>query len=154
MGMVMHNHELFESVAYPYGFAPDVYAWREVSKYRDSDVSASISIEAIELSEDLDQFVNLAGETVIEELVTSLLGLSLSPRPNTPVRLSPVIPTLGALKTLSVTSTGRNCGSVDRRSKGAIPVLNYLLGEGAECASNSALSVASPLATQQQFRSN
>ncbi|OLY82223.1 hypothetical protein AYI68_g3662 [Smittium mucronatum] len=61
MGMVMRNHELVESVAYPYGFATEVDAWREVAEDRDSDVSASISIDAFELSGYLDPSVDLAG---------------------------------------------------------------------------------------------
>ncbi|OLY80429.1 hypothetical protein AYI68_g5476 [Smittium mucronatum] len=89
MGMVMRNHDFFESCAYPYGFAPEVEAWREFSS-----------------------------------------------GPNPPFF-----------------STGRNGRSVDRRSKGVIPALRSLLGEGEECASNSVLGVASPLAVQQQFRS-
>ncbi|OLY85117.1 hypothetical protein AYI68_g697 [Smittium mucronatum] len=144
----MRNHELVRSGAYPYGFAPEVYSWREVAEDRDSDASASISIEALGLSGDLDTSVNLAGEPVMEYLLSSLLGLSLSSGPNPPVRFSPIIPTMGALKILSVVSTGSNGGSVDRRSKEVIPALGSLLGEGKLCTSNSLLDVASSLARQ------
>ncbi|OLY82131.1 hypothetical protein AYI68_g3754 [Smittium mucronatum] len=78
MGMVMRNHELVEFGAYPYGFAPEVDAWREVAEDRNSDVSASIFVDAFELSGYLDPSVDLAGEPVMEDIVSSLLGLSLS----------------------------------------------------------------------------
>ncbi|OLY83331.1 hypothetical protein AYI68_g2533 [Smittium mucronatum] len=152
MGMVMRDHELVESGAYPYGFAPEVDAWREVAEDRDSEASASVSMDALELSGDLEPSVDLAGEPVLEELVSSLLGLSLGPGPNSPVRFSPIIPTVGAVQTLIVISTGSNGRSADRWSTGVITALKSLLGEGKECASNSALGVASPLAVQQQFR--
>ncbi|OLY84987.1 hypothetical protein AYI68_g838 [Smittium mucronatum] len=97
--------------------------------------------------------VDLARELVMEVLASSLLGLSLNYGPNPPVRLSPIIPTVGAVQTLSVVSSGSNRRSVDRQSKGTINTLRSLLGEGAECASNSALSFDSPLAAQKQFRS-
>ncbi|OLY83611.1 hypothetical protein AYI68_g2248 [Smittium mucronatum] len=51
----------------------------------------------------------------MEELVSSLMGLSLNSGPNPPIRFSPVIPTVGAVQTLSVVSTGSNGRSVDRR---------------------------------------
>ncbi|OLY84004.1 hypothetical protein AYI68_g1843 [Smittium mucronatum] len=131
---------------------PEVDAWREVAEDRNSDVSVSVSIDAFEHSGDLDPSVDLIGEPVIEYLISSLLGLSLSSGPNPSVRFSPIIPTVGAVQTLIVFSTGSNGRSVDRRSKGLIPTLNYLLGEGVECTSNIAFSVASPLATLQPFR--
>ncbi|OLY85044.1 hypothetical protein AYI68_g780 [Smittium mucronatum] len=84
MGMVMLNNELVESGAYPYGFATEVEAWREVLEDRDSEASALISIEALELSGDLDPSVNLASEPVIKDLVSSLLGLSLGSGPKPP----------------------------------------------------------------------
>ncbi|OLY82602.1 hypothetical protein AYI68_g3279 [Smittium mucronatum] len=136
MGMVMRNHELVESGAYPYGFAPEVDAWREVAEDRDSEASASM--EALELSGDLDPSVDLSGEQVMEELVSSLLGLSLGSGTNPPA---------------SVVGTGSNGRSADRWSKGVISALRSLLGEGEEYASNSVLVVASTLAVQQQFRS-
>ncbi|OLY82343.1 hypothetical protein AYI68_g3535 [Smittium mucronatum] len=151
MGMAMRNHELVESGAYPYGFAPEVDAWREVAE--DSDSEGSVSMKALELSGDLYPSVDLAGEPVMEELVSPLLELSLDPGPNPPVRFSPIIPTNGAVKTLSVVSTGSNGRSADRLSKGVIPALKSLPGEGKECASNSVLGVDSPLAVKQQFRS-
>ncbi|OLY79167.1 hypothetical protein AYI68_g6771 [Smittium mucronatum] len=151
--MVMRNHELVESGAYPYGFAPEVDAWLDAAEDRDSEVSASISIEALELSGDLDPSADLAGKPVMEDILSSLLGLSLSSGPIPPVRFWPIIPTLGAVQTLSFVSTGSNGRSVDRRSKGAIPALSSLLGEGEESTSNRFLSVASPLAAQKQFRS-
>ncbi|OLY83610.1 hypothetical protein AYI68_g2247 [Smittium mucronatum] len=89
----------------------------------------------------------------MEELVSSLMGLSLNSGPNPPIRFSPVIPTVGAVQTLSVVSTGSNGRSVDRRSKGVIPALKSLLGEGEGYTSDSMLVVASPSATQQQVRS-
>ncbi|OLY85357.1 hypothetical protein AYI68_g455 [Smittium mucronatum] len=79
MGMIKLNHELVESGSYPYGIAPEVEAWRELAEDRDSEVSASISIDALNLSEYLDSSVNLAGETVMEDLVSSLLGILLNP---------------------------------------------------------------------------
>ncbi|OLY83638.1 hypothetical protein AYI68_g2213 [Smittium mucronatum] len=151
--MVMRNHELVESGAYSYGFALEVEAWREVAEYKDSDTSVSSSSEVFALGDDLDPSVNLAGEPVMENLVSSLLGLSLGSGPNFPVRFSPIIPTVGDAQTLSVISTGSNRRSVDIRSKGVIPDLASLLGEGELCTNNSVLDVASPLATQQQFRS-
>ncbi|OLY82432.1 hypothetical protein AYI68_g3449, partial [Smittium mucronatum] len=153
MGIVKRDHELVESSAYPYGFSPEVNAWIEVAEDRDSELSASIYIEALELGEDLDSPANLAGEPDMEDLVSSLLGLSLSSIPNPTVSFSSIIPTLGALKTLSIVSTGRNGRSVDRRSKGVLPALSSLLGEGEKCTSDNVLGVATPLAAQQQFRS-
>ncbi|OLY77816.1 hypothetical protein AYI68_g8148 [Smittium mucronatum] len=108
MGMIKRDHELVESGGYSDEFVPEVDAWREVADDRDSEASASISIEALELSEDLDSSVNLAGEPVMEELVSSLMGLSLNSGPNPSVRFSSVIPTLVAVQTLSVVSTGSN----------------------------------------------
>ncbi|OLY80137.1 hypothetical protein AYI68_g5772 [Smittium mucronatum] len=84
MGIVKHNNELDESGAYPYGFDLEVDAWRKVAEDRDSEASASITIEALKLSGDLDPSVNLEGEAVMEELVSSLLGLSLSSRSQPP----------------------------------------------------------------------
>ncbi|OLY84766.1 hypothetical protein AYI68_g1060 [Smittium mucronatum] len=68
MGMVMSNHELVESGAYPYGFAPEVEAWREVADDRDSDTSVSSSSEVLALGDDLDPSVNLAVEPDVENL--------------------------------------------------------------------------------------
>ncbi|OLY85605.1 hypothetical protein AYI68_g199 [Smittium mucronatum] len=82
--MVMRNHELVETGAYPYGFSPEADTWREASEDRDSYVSASISIDALELSEDLDPSVNLEGEPVMKDLLSSLLGLSLGSGSNPP----------------------------------------------------------------------
>ncbi|OLY79143.1 hypothetical protein AYI68_g6796, partial [Smittium mucronatum] len=82
MGMIKPDHELFESGGYSYVFAPDVDAWREVAEDRDSEASASISISALKISEDLDPSVNLAGEPMMEELVSSLLEPSLNFDPN------------------------------------------------------------------------
>ncbi|OLY85789.1 hypothetical protein AYI68_g20 [Smittium mucronatum] len=141
MGMVMRNHELVESGTYPYWFSPEVEAWRMIAEDRDSDASAFISIDALELSRDLDPSVDLAGETVISGS-------------NPPVRFSPIVPTMWAVKTLSVVSVGSNERSLDRWSKDEIPALNSLLGKGSECAINGALSVASLLAAQQRFRSD
>ncbi|OLY80229.1 hypothetical protein AYI68_g5678 [Smittium mucronatum] len=153
MGMIKRDHELVESGGYSYGFAPEFDAWREVAEDRDSEASASISISALELSEDLYPSVNLAGEPIMEELVYSLLELSLNSDPNPPVRFSPVIPIEGAVQKLSVVSTGGNRRSVDRWSKGAIPALKSLLGGGEEYTNDSVSDVAPPLAAQQQFRS-
>ncbi|OLY81148.1 hypothetical protein AYI68_g4749 [Smittium mucronatum] len=153
MGMIKRDNELVESGGYSYGFSPEVNVWREVAEDRYSEASASISISALKLSEDLDPSVNLAGEPVMEELVSSLLELSLSSDPKTPVRFSPIIPTKGAVQTLSVVTTGSNGQSVDRRSKGVIPALNSLLGGGEECTRDSIFGVAPPLTAQQQFRS-
>ncbi|OLY85674.1 hypothetical protein AYI68_g131 [Smittium mucronatum] len=97
MCMVMRNHELVESGAYPYGFATF--------------------------------------------------------RSQPPVRFSPIIPTVGAVQTLSVVSTGSNGRIVDRGSNGAIPALKSLLCEGEEYSSISLIEFASPLAAKQQFRS-
>ncbi|OLY85416.1 hypothetical protein AYI68_g389 [Smittium mucronatum] len=135
-GIVIHNYELVES-----------------AEDRDSKASVLISIEALELSGDLEPSVNLAGEQTTEDLVFSLQGLTLGSVPNPPVRLSPIIPTMGYVQTHSVASTGRNRQSADRRSKGAIPALKPLLDGGEEYASTNFFDVASPLAAQQQFRS-
>ncbi|OLY84363.1 hypothetical protein AYI68_g1474 [Smittium mucronatum] len=140
--MVMRNHELIESSAYTYGFAPEVDAWGEVAEDRDSEASVSIYIEALELSGDLEPSVNLSGEPVMEYLVSSLLGLSLGSGPHRQVRFSPIIPTMGAVQTLSDDTTGSNGRIVDRRSKGATPVLKSLLDEGEEYASDILLEVA------------
>ncbi|OLY85212.1 hypothetical protein AYI68_g605 [Smittium mucronatum] len=122
-----------KSGAYPYGFVQEVDAWREVAEDRDSEASASVSTDALELSDDLDP--------------------SFSSGPNPPVRFSPIIPTVGAVQTLSVVSTGSNGRSADRWSNVVIPALNSLMSEGEEDDSNSTLGVSSPLAVQQQFRS-
>ncbi|OLY78804.1 hypothetical protein AYI68_g7140, partial [Smittium mucronatum] len=84
MGMIKRDHGLVQSGGYSYGFALEVDAWREVAEDRDSEASASISISALELSEDLEPSVNLAGEPIMEELVSSLLELSLNSDPNPP----------------------------------------------------------------------
>ncbi|OLY82589.1 hypothetical protein AYI68_g3288 [Smittium mucronatum] len=151
--MVMHKHELSESCAYPYGFDPEVDSWQEVAEDRDSDVLVSISVEALGLSKYLNQSVDLAGELIIEDFVSSLLGFSLSSGSNSLVRLSPIISTVGYVQTLNVVSTGSNRRSLDRWSKEAMLEIKSLLGEGVEFTSNSALRVASPLSTQKQFRS-
>ncbi|OLY79865.1 hypothetical protein AYI68_g6053 [Smittium mucronatum] len=132
MGMIKRDHELVESAGYSYGFSPEFDAWRKVAEDGDSEASASVSISALGLSGDLDPSVNLAGE---------------------PIMFSPVIPTEGAVQTLSVVSTGGNRRSVDRRSKGVTPALKSLLGGGKGYASDSIFDVAPPPDTQQQFRS-
>ncbi|OLY82653.1 hypothetical protein AYI68_g3220 [Smittium mucronatum] len=109
---------------------------REVVEDRDSESLALISIEALELSGESD---------------TSLPRISLNSGPKPQARFSPIIPTVGAVQTLSVVSTGSNKRSLDMRGKGAIPSLRYLLGEGEEYTSDSVLEIASPLAAQQQF---
>ncbi|OLY78020.1 hypothetical protein AYI68_g7939 [Smittium mucronatum] len=121
MSMVKRNYEFVES-----------------TEDGDSKASGLISIEALELSEDLDPSVNLEGEPVMEELVSSLLELSLNSYPSPPVRFLPIVTTEVAVKTLSVVSTGCN-GS--------------LLGEREEYTSDSMFEIASSLAAQQQFRS-
>ncbi|OLY85766.1 hypothetical protein AYI68_g42 [Smittium mucronatum] len=153
MEMVMRNHDLVKSGVYPYGFDPEFEAWREVADYICSDTSVSSCSEVLKLGDDLGPSVKLAEEPVMEALTSSIIGFSLSADPNPPVRFSPSIPTMGAVKTLSVVSTGSNGRSADRRSKGVISGLKSLPGEGERCTNNSALSVASSLATQQQFRS-
>ncbi|OLY83501.1 hypothetical protein AYI68_g2353 [Smittium mucronatum] len=100
----MTNQDFFELGAYPYGFAPEVEIWRGVMEDRDNSVS--FSYKASELGDDLNTSANFAGETVIEDLVSSLLELSLSPGPNPPMRFWPIIPNMGAVQTLSVFSTG------------------------------------------------
>ncbi|OLY85604.1 hypothetical protein AYI68_g198 [Smittium mucronatum] len=97
MGMIRRDHELVDSDAYPYGFASEVAAWREVVDDRDSNTSVSSLSEVAALGDDLDPSVNLAGEPIMEGLVSWLLGLSLSADPKPPVRFSPVIPTVGAV---------------------------------------------------------
>ncbi|OLY79020.1 hypothetical protein AYI68_g6922 [Smittium mucronatum] len=151
--MVMLNHELVESGAYPYGFLMEVRILREVADDRGSDTSVSSSSEVLALGDNLDPSINLVGDAVMEDLMSYLMGLSLSADPNPPVRFSPIIHSVGAVKTLKVISTGSNGLRMDRRSKGVVPALRSLVGEGERCDSNSALSVASSLATQQQFRS-
>ncbi|OLY82961.1 hypothetical protein AYI68_g2909, partial [Smittium mucronatum] len=84
MVMIKRDHELVESGGYPYGFAPEVDAWREVAEDRDIEASALIFISALELSEYLDPSVNLAGEPIMEELVSSLLEISLNSDPDPP----------------------------------------------------------------------
>ncbi|OLY80387.1 hypothetical protein AYI68_g5516 [Smittium mucronatum] len=153
MGMVMLNHELVEFGAYPYVFAPEVEVWREEATDKDSDISVSSSSEFSALGYDLDPSVNLAVEPVMEDILYSLLGFSLSANPNPPVKFSPIIPILGAEHTLSVVSTGSSRPNVDSRSKRIIPAPRSLPGEGDECVSNSVISVASSLATEQQFQS-
>ncbi|OLY85539.1 hypothetical protein AYI68_g268 [Smittium mucronatum] len=82
--MVMRKYDLIKSGAYTYVFSPEVDAWREVAEDGDSDVLTSISIEAFELIKDLEPSVELAGEPVMEDLVSYLLGLSLSSGPKPP----------------------------------------------------------------------
>ncbi|OLY83420.1 hypothetical protein AYI68_g2440 [Smittium mucronatum] len=53
IGMVMRIHELVESGAYFYGFYPDIDAWRETEDDGGNNLLILISIEAIELIEDL-----------------------------------------------------------------------------------------------------
>ncbi|OLY80593.1 hypothetical protein AYI68_g5306 [Smittium mucronatum] len=134
--MIKRDHELDESGGYSYGFAPEVDAWREVAEDRDSEASAWVSISALGLSGDLEPSVNLVGESIMEELVSSLLELSPNSDPNP-----------------RVVSTGGNRRNVDRKSKGVIPALKSLMGGGEGYASDSIFGVAPPLATQQQFRS-
>ncbi|OLY82661.1 hypothetical protein AYI68_g3215 [Smittium mucronatum] len=96
--MVMRNHELIKSGAYPYWFAPKVETWREVDEDKDNPS------------------IYMAGGPVMEDFVSSLLELSLSSGPNPRARFSPVIPTAEALQTLSVVSAGSNGRSLDMRS--------------------------------------
>ncbi|OLY82437.1 hypothetical protein AYI68_g3444 [Smittium mucronatum] len=117
MGMDMRNIELFDSRAYPNGFALEVEAWREVANDRGRDTSVSSSSEVFELGEDLDPSVNLAGEAGLEDITSFLMGLSLSADPNLQVRFSPIIPTVGTAKKLNVVSTGSNGRSADIWSK-------------------------------------
>ncbi|OLY80327.1 hypothetical protein AYI68_g5580 [Smittium mucronatum] len=152
--MVMRNHEFVESGVYPYGFATKVESWIEVAEDGESDALASSSIEALVISGDLDPSVDLAGKPVLEDIVSSLLGLTLGSGHSPPVRFSTIIPAVGAVQTLIVVGTGSKGRSVDRRSKGEIPDLKSLKGEGTEWASHSALSFASTLTAQQQFRSD
>ncbi|OLY80122.1 hypothetical protein AYI68_g5788 [Smittium mucronatum] len=131
----MRKNELFESGSYPCG-----------------DASVLSSSEVLVLSNDLDPSVKFAGEPVMEDLTSSLVGLSLTADPNIPVSFSPIIPTLGAVKKLSVVSTGSGGRSAYRQSNGVIPAPRSLMGECERSTSNSALSVASYLVTQQKFR--
>ncbi|OLY77807.1 hypothetical protein AYI68_g8157 [Smittium mucronatum] len=80
------------------------------------DISVSISTEVIELGNDLDQSVNLAEETMIEDLVG----------------LSPVITTARAAKKFNFVSAGSNERSADKSIKGEMPVLRSLFGEGSK----------------------
>ncbi|OLY80592.1 hypothetical protein AYI68_g5305 [Smittium mucronatum] len=120
MSLVISNHELVESRTYPYGFSPEVEAWREVVEDRDSDASKYFYIEVHALDYDTDPSVNLAEEPVVEDLISFLLGLSLSSGPKPLVRLSLIILTSVAVKNLTVFITGSGGRSVDRWSKGAI----------------------------------
>ncbi|OLY78757.1 hypothetical protein AYI68_g7186 [Smittium mucronatum] len=129
--MVMRNHDLFEY---------------------ESEASVSSSSEVFALGDDLEPLVNLAGEAVMEYLTSSLIGLLLSVDPKPPVRFSHIIPTAGAVQTLSVVITWSKRQSVDMRSKGVILALRSLLGECDMCTSNSVINVASSFAAQQQFR--
>ncbi|OLY81760.1 hypothetical protein AYI68_g4131 [Smittium mucronatum] len=134
MDMVIRNHEFFGSGFYHYGFAPGVDAWLEIAEDSDSNVSASISIKALDLSEELDP------------------SLSSNPSPPPPDKILVYYFYRWGCTTLSVFSTGSNGKIIDRRSKGEIPALNSLLDESAECASNNAIQIVSSLATLQQFR--
>ncbi|OLY85596.1 hypothetical protein AYI68_g210 [Smittium mucronatum] len=78
--MVMRNHELVKSVAYPYWFSPEVETWREETEDGDGDASASISIEFLELS--------------------------VYSGPNPPVRFSPIISTVRAFQNLVLSVQG------------------------------------------------
>ncbi|OLY80113.1 hypothetical protein AYI68_g5798 [Smittium mucronatum] len=71
---------------------------------RASDTSVSISSEVPALGHDLESSVKFSVGPVMEDLVSSLLGLLLGSGPNPPVRLSPIILTVRAVKTLSVVS--------------------------------------------------
>ncbi|OLY83502.1 hypothetical protein AYI68_g2354 [Smittium mucronatum] len=113
--MVMRNNESDESGAYPYGISTEVEAWTEVADDIDSDTLVSSSSEVLALGDDLDPSINLAGESVMEDLTSSLMGLSLSADPKSPGATGEVW--IGGVR------------------------------------DNIALSVASSLATQQQFRS-
>ncbi|OLY79820.1 hypothetical protein AYI68_g6099 [Smittium mucronatum] len=135
MGMFRCNREFVKSGYYPYGF------------------SQKISIEALELSEGLNTSIKFVGEPVTKDLVSSLLGLSLSFDPTSSVRFSQIITTVWAVQTLSFVSTGSKRRSVDSLSKGAITALRSLLGERVKSTSNSTPRVASSLAIKQHSRS-
>ncbi|OLY80805.1 hypothetical protein AYI68_g5094 [Smittium mucronatum] len=109
MGIFMRNHWLAE-------------------EDRGSVTSVSISSKTPALGDDLDPSINLVGEPVMENLVSFLLEISIISGPRSRVRFSPIIPTMEAIKKLSVVSTGSNWRSVDRLSKGEIPALRSLLG--------------------------
>ncbi|OLY78772.1 hypothetical protein AYI68_g7172 [Smittium mucronatum] len=111
MGMFMCSYELVVSGSYSYKFSPEVDAWRDWWK-----------IEMVIL-------VNLGKEPVMEDLVASLLGLSLSSDPKPPLRFSHIIPTLEAVQTLNEVSSGSKGQSLDRLSKGAIYSLSFLLSK-------------------------
>ncbi|OLY82617.1 hypothetical protein AYI68_g3258 [Smittium mucronatum] len=89
----------------------------------------------------------------MEDLMSSLLGLSLSSGPNPPVRFLTSIPTVGAVHSLSAVSTGSDCRSLNRLIKEAIPSLSSLFGEGDKRTSKSTLNFESPLDIQKQFGS-
>ncbi|OLY79347.1 hypothetical protein AYI68_g6586, partial [Smittium mucronatum] len=84
MGMIRRDHELVDSDAYPYGFSPEVATWRGITDDRDSNTSVSYLSEVAALGDDLDPSVNLAGEPIMEDLVSSLLVLSLGADPKPP----------------------------------------------------------------------
>ncbi|OLY82154.1 hypothetical protein AYI68_g3725 [Smittium mucronatum] len=73
-----------------------------------SDTLVSKSSEFPALEDDLFSSVKLAGETVMEDILSSLIGLSLNSGPNSWVSLSPIIPTVAAVQILSVVSTVKN----------------------------------------------
>ncbi|OLY82854.1 hypothetical protein AYI68_g3017 [Smittium mucronatum] len=78
MGIFMRNHELLEFGAYPYGYASEVDAWREVAEDCDRYTFVSISSQVSVLGDDLDSYINLTKEPVTEDLESSLLELSIS----------------------------------------------------------------------------
>ncbi|OLY81204.1 hypothetical protein AYI68_g4259 [Smittium mucronatum] len=82
MGMVMRNHDLVDSNDYPYGFAPGIDPCRDVVEDRDIYASVSISTELLALRDDLYSSINFSRESVKEDIVSSLLRLSLSFGPN------------------------------------------------------------------------
>ncbi|OLY77855.1 hypothetical protein AYI68_g8109 [Smittium mucronatum] len=125
MRMAMRKNELLESGTKPKEFTPEVDYWRKVTEDRHTGISVSISAEVIELGDDLDQSVNLAGEKMIEDLVSWL---------------SPVIPTASAAQKINFVSAGSNEGSADKSIKGEMPALRSLFGEGSKWARNNAFS--------------
>ncbi|OLY77748.1 hypothetical protein AYI68_g8217, partial [Smittium mucronatum] len=61
--MIILDHELVDSSAYPYVVSQEFIAWGGVVDGRDSDISTSISTKSPELGDGLDSPVNFTGES-------------------------------------------------------------------------------------------
>ncbi|OLY85347.1 hypothetical protein AYI68_g464 [Smittium mucronatum] len=111
----MSNHILVNSGANPYLFFPYVDSWLEVAENRDCDASVSISPKIPVIGYEID---------------LSVTWQENHSCPKSSVRISPIIPTMDSIQTLSVVRTESNGRNLDRWSTVGILSLRSPIGDG------------------------